>query len=114
MSHICPGYSEDLGMTGERASRDFRELTIITGRQVGGSLPHMLFDQMKIIDEPFGGGSNRLSGSNRCAQFSVSFRQCSRIVGKPPYDGINGGRRPRCDLRSCEALRVFAKPLDAE
>ena len=54
VGHIGPGDAEYLRMSGERSGRDFGQLTVITRRKIGGGLPHLFFDEIIVVDQPFG------------------------------------------------------------
>ena len=61
MRDIRPSHSEHARIAGERARDKFRELTIVTGRQVRADLTQLLLHEMVIVDQPLRRRRNRAS-----------------------------------------------------
>ena len=74
----------------------------------------MLLDKVKIIDQPFSCRGDRLIGRNRLAQLHIGVGKRCRIVAQAPDDRVDRDRTGSDGLRSCEALPVFTKAVDAE
>src|SRR5207237_4770715 len=63
----------------ERTVAEFRQLVIVTLRQVLANLAHLLFDDMKIVDQPFGGRRDDMLVANRFGQGFISSDQLASI-----------------------------------
>ncbi len=51
-----PGNAEHPRIAGERPVGEFRQLAVVTGRQVVANLADLFFDEVIVVQQPFGGG----------------------------------------------------------
>ena len=66
----------------KRAGFEFRKLALIFTRQILPNLAHLLFDDMKIINQPFGGRRKRIN-PRRIGQSAININQFVFIVFEP-------------------------------
>ena len=55
--------------------------------------PDLLFDQIEIIQQPFGGGCSPLAGKRRDRHGLAAARQYPGVLGQSLQQGVRGGVR---------------------
>ena len=67
----------------ERGTGEFGQFTVITSRQVLANLADLFFDDVKIIDQPFGSGRDYMLAANGLCQRLVSAEQLAAVFFQP-------------------------------
>ena len=83
MGDKCPGYFKDARISLERAFDEFRQLTVITGRQIVPDFANLFFRNVKIIDQPFGGGRYETLFFNDGGDDTISLKKRFVVVADP-------------------------------
>ena len=109
-----PGDAEHPGVTGERPSRELRELPVVTGRQVRVNLMDLLFHEMIIVDEPFRRGRYGATVVDRLYRGTICVEQRRSVVDESPRQKLPLGRSRRHDLRDRKTARMVLEALNAE
>jgi hypothetical protein len=93
---------------------EFGQLIIIARRQIAPDLADLFFDEMKIVEQPFGGRREGAPVARGIGNDSVGLGEDFCVLRKPPrYRPAGGGTRHDLLGRS-EALCMGLKTLDAE
>ena len=101
-------------MTGQGPFCQFWQLAVETGRQIGSGLPDLLFDQVIVVDQPFGGGRDGLAFSNSRADFPIGHQEGCGIVVEPVDDGVNPHRVIADELGFGQAAGVLLRTFRAK
>jgi hypothetical protein len=92
---------------------EFGKLVVVTLGEVFANFAELLFDNMKIINEPFGSRRDRTAAAYRFYESTISGNEFSAVVLEPgqqtgptllPNDSVFGGKN----------LRVLLETFDAE
>ena len=78
-----PGQTEDARISLEVSAGQFGELVIEAGRQIGFDLPDLFFNDMKIVEQPFGRRRDGPAALRRFGNDPVGLCQDPGIVRKP-------------------------------
>src|SRR5690606_17176514 len=114
MGNKGPCHAEHARITRKRTRGKLGQLTIKAGRQVLANLPHLLFDDVVVIEQPL---SSRLYTTA-----TLEFRRACAIGGQKSggvvvqafSQGLDA-LRPRCNrLRSGQAAGVLPEPFYTE
>ena len=70
-----PGHAEDARIAGEGPGRELRQLTVVARRQVGANFADLLFDDVVVVEQPFGGGRDGGTGGDRFGDVAIRFEQ---------------------------------------
>ncbi len=109
-----PRDPEDLWISGEVSVGEFRQLIIIARRQIAPDLADLLFDEMKIVEQPFGGRREGVPVARGIGNDSVGLGEDLCVLGKPPRYRPAGGGTGHNLLGCSQALCMGLKTLDAE
>ena len=109
-----PRYAEHPGIARERARRELGKLSVVSGRQVRADLVDLLFDEMIIVDQPFGCGRDGATLVDRLDGGTIGGEQNGPIVGETPRQKLSLGRSRRHDLRDRKTARMVLEAFDAE
>ena len=101
-------------ITGKIAFGQFWQFTIITLRQIFADFAQLFFDNMKIINQPFGGGRNRVFILNRFGERTISGNQDFPIVFQTRQKFRKKFRLISYFLLFGKRTRKLFKPFDAE
>src|SRR6185312_912160 len=110
----CPGQPEYTRISFERSVRQFGQLTIIARRQIAPNLMNLLVHEMKIVDEPIGGGSDGAFILNRHGDGGIGRAQHTVVLAKTLGQSPIRGRRWGDTLSDCQAFAMLLEPLDAK
>ena len=113
--HISPGHSVHPRISFQMAGNQFGKLAVETYGQVVSNLAELFFHDVKIVEEPFGGGRNALLELNRVGRGAVIFQQSPAVFQdarkqRPARTRI----RIHHFLRPRQAFGVLLQALDAE
>ena len=114
VGHERPGDAKDPRITREGASRQFGKLPVISGWQIVPDLANLRFDEVIIVEQPFGGGYDAAPAFEFCGTGAIGLEQYGRVVVEPALEGNDARRTRGHDLRGGKAFGVKFKPLDAE
>ncbi len=109
-----PGHTEHAGIACERPVGELRQLPVIAGGEIGADLADLLFDDMKIVDQPFGCGCDRVTGVDGFGDGPVCAEQHGFVVGKAAGQRVPSIRLCCHRLRNSEAPGVLFEALYAE
>ncbi len=107
VGHMGPDEPENPRVPGQWPFRELWQLPVKSRRKVRPGLPDLFFDEMIIVDQPFGGRRNSLAFGNSGAEFAVGRQQGRGIIVEPVDDGVDPGRVISDDLRFGQAARVL-------
>ena len=111
---IGPRDAEDARETFEVAGCEFREFAVKAGRKVVANFAELFFYNIKIIDQPFGGGDDGLLVLNRARDGAVIFQQDAAVFHDARNERAAFFASADDGLRGRQAFRVLLQPLDAE
>ena len=109
-----PGEAEHPRIARERPLGELRQLTIVAGRQVLADLADLRFDEMVVVEQPFGGRHDAPPGLDLRDAGAVGREQDGGVLAQPPAQRRNPGRPRGHGLRPREALGVLLQTIDAE
>ena len=109
-----PGEAEHARIADERAIDQLWQLAVIAAGQGGADFADLALDEVVVVDQPFGGGGDRLAGLDRRGDGAVGFEQGGGVVGEAAGQGVALVRSGRDDLRDGEGARVLLQPFEAE
>ena len=109
-----PGEAEHAGISCERAICQLRQLPIIAWRQSGADFADLPFDQIVIVDQPFGSRGNRAALIDCFGDRAVGVEQNGSIIGEPaargcPLTGFDVIGWAAARLRACSSSRSALK-----
>ncbi len=114
MSDKSPGHAKDPWIAGERSGGQLGQLPIVTRRKIVTNFSDLLFDEVVVVEQPFGGGRYGAPLSDRVGDGAIGFEQ-NRFVIPQPNGERAPGHRPRGDgLGRRKALGMLLKTLDTE
>src|ERR1700720_134504 len=114
MRDVGPGDSEDAWIAFERAVGELGQLAVEAARKVVANLANLLLDDMKVIDQPFGGGGYGALFANRGRGASIHVEQDSRVGAEARRDRASGAGAVGNALRNRERLAMLLETLDTE
>ena len=109
-----PGQAEHPRISRERPVGELRQLPIIAGRQGGADFANLPFDEVVVVDQPFGRRRDGAALVDRSGDRAVGVEQYGSVVGEPVGQRMTPGRLRRDRLRDREASRVLLQAFDAE
>ncbi|MNO61713.1 hypothetical protein D3C76_523680 [compost metagenome] len=109
-----PGQAEDARVAGERPLGQLRQLAVITGRQVLTDFADLLFDDVIVVQQPFGGGHYAATALQFGGARPVGRQQYLGVVPQACVQRQHIRRRGRDPLGESQALGMLLEPLDAE
>ena len=109
-----PGDAEHARISCERAICQLRQLPVIAWRQRRGDFSDLPFDEIVVVDQPFGSRGDRAALIDCFCNRAVGIEQNSAIVGEPAGQGIALGRSRRYRLRGRQASGVLLQAFGAE
>jgi hypothetical protein len=97
------------------------QFVVITLGQVFADFAELLFDDVKVIDQPFGGGRDRAPAAHRLGERAVGGDEQAPVLlqprQKPPaatppgIDSVFGCQRRRVLLQAFNAIQLFTNRL---
>ena len=84
---VGPSQSEHAGIADERAVREFRQLPIEAGRQILANLADLFFDEVIIIQQPFGRGCDRAAFADGGPDRPIGGEQNGLVVFQSCAEG---------------------------
>src|SRR5688572_183350 len=84
MRHVLPGQDVHPRQPAMLARRQLGQLTVIVAGQTGASLADLLLDQVEVVRQPLGGGSDGFAGANRRKHIVARGAQRLVVVVEPP------------------------------
>ena len=110
-----PGQAEHPRISGERSVGQLRQLPIVAGRQGGADFANLPFDEVIVVDQPFGRRRDGAALIDRAGDHAVGMRaDTAPLSASRPAKWMAPGRPRRDRLRDREASRVLFEALDAE
>ena len=111
---VSPRDAENARVPFQRAVDELGQLPVISARQIVANLSNLLFDDVKIVDQPLRRRRDRALLANSAGNVAIRLEQCPAVVAharrnRPAAPGIAGDA-----LRDGERLAMLFKPLDAE
>ena len=114
MGDESPGKTENSGVSSQMSFGEFRELGIVTGRQIVLDLPDLLFNDMEIVEQPLGGRGDRPAVAGGIGNDAVGLVQDFRILAEARQDRPAARGSLQDALRRGETVGVAFKALNAE
>src|SRR5712672_966340 len=114
MRDVGPGDSEDARITFKRAVGELGQLAVILARKVVANFANLLLDNMKVIDQPFGGGGYRTLFTNRGRGAAIDFEQDSGVGADPRRYRASRAGAVGDALRNRQRLAMQLETLDTE
>ncbi len=90
------------------------QLAVKPGRQIFADLANLLFDHVKVVEHPFGGGCDGAAFVYRARNRPVRGEQYLFVIAQARAERTPETRLARDGLCCREAARVLLQPLDAE
>ena len=109
-----PRNAENARVAFERAVGQFGELAIEIWGKVVMNFPHLLFNDVKVVEQPFGGGRDGAPCGHRARDAAVRLDEDFGIVFDPGEKPAPSGRLKRDPLGRREALGMLLQAFDAE
>src|SRR5207253_8489257 len=111
------GKSVNARIVFERTVGEFRQFVVVTLRQILANLAHLLFDYMKIVDQPFGGGRDDVLVADRLGErficgdqlasiFFQAWKQQTHAL-RSFSDFVLGGQRRGILFQPLDAVKLF-------
>src|SRR5260370_13005486 len=114
MSDEGPGNSEYTRIAGEWTVRQFGQLAVKCGRKIVPDLANLRLDDVKIVDQPLGGGSDWIVIVSRLRDGAIGVEQGLVVVSEPLGKRSADPRSLRDALRGRQALGMLLEALRAE
>ena len=121
MGHECPSDTEHAWVSLQMPGSQFWQFFIKSNRQVVTNFAKLLFDNVKVIDQPLRGGRDRMLFLNGLRSGAVIFQQDSAVFGYARdkratvvgigRDGLSGGKTFRVLLQTLNAEQFRANRL---
>ena len=106
MRHHRPGDAEDARKAFERTFGQLGQAAIIAGRQVVLDLADLFVDDVIIVEQPFGGGRDGLSGARRLHDAAIGLAQNLGVVAQTCRERAALGEVRRNALRRRQTCRM--------
>ena len=114
MRNKCPSDSKYARVPREWSIGKFWKLPIIPRRQVGTNFTNLLFDKVVIVDQPFGGGSDRAVLVGCPGDPAIRVAQRYRVVTESARQRMPSPRLRGDRLRNGKASCMLLNALNAE
>ena len=115
MCDIGPCKAKDAGVACKRPFRHLWQLAIVSGRQIIADLAQLLFNKVKVIQQPLCCRHNRLACLQRLRAGPVSVQQDIGVFPNTAAQFLHGQRRARRDsLCLSKTSGVMLKPFRAK
>ena len=114
MGDVAPSQSEHTGIADERAVRELRQLAVETRRQILANLADLLFDEVIIIQQPFGGRCDRSAFADRRPDRPIGGEQNGLVLFQSCAEGTPCRTPLRHPLGSRETGSMLLEALAAE
>ena len=92
---------------------EFRQLVVVTLRQILANLAHLLFDYMKIVDQPFGGRRDDVLFANRFGEGFISGDQLASVFFQARKQQAHALRSFSDFVLGSQRRGILLQPLDA-
>ena len=114
MRDVGPRDPENARISFQRAIGELGQLPVESARKVVANLANLLFDDMKVIDQPLRGGRDRAFLADCARDAAIRREQYSRVIAharrhRPSATGVG-----RDALRNRQRLAMLFQALDAE
>ena len=114
MRDVGPRDPEDARIPFQRAIGKLGQLPIETSRQVIANFANLLFDDMKVIDQPLGGRRDRAFLADCACDAAIRREQYSSVVAHARRHRPSAAGVGRDALRNRQRLAMLFQALDAE
>ena len=114
MRDVSPRDAENARVPFQRSVGELGQLPVISARQVVANLANLLFDDVKIVDQPLRRRRDRALLANGAGNVAIRLEQCPPVVAHARRNRPAAPRVAGDALRDGERLAVLFKPLDAE
>ena len=114
MGNKSPGQAEHARIAIEGPAGKLGQQPIESRREVLAHLADLIFDEVVVIDQPFGSGGDRAAVGHRRDDGAICREQGRLIVPEPHAERAAGRSAPGDLLCGREACRVLLETLDAE
>ena len=114
MRDVGPRDPEHARIAFQRTLGQLGQLPIEPARQVVADFANLLFDDVKIIDQPFGRRRDRALLADCPRDIPIGVKQYSPIVAHARRHRASASRPIGDALRNRQRLAMLLEPLDAE
>ena len=112
---IGPSQTQHPRIARKGAVDQFRQMSVIADRQIVFDLAQLLFDNVKVVQQPFGGGRDRLTGVQSLCTRPIGGKQGSGVVLDPAdQTGHSHRAPPRHSLSGGQGQGMMLQTLDPE
>ena len=96
------GHGVDACRAGELARGQLRKLSVVARWKVMADLTHLAFHQVEVVEQPLGGGRDRLAPPHVAGEEEIRATEHARVVGQAPQQprGTATWPGPPCFLRA--------------
>ena len=109
------GHGVDARIAGVLARGERRQLPVVGAGQVLADVPDFGRHEVEVVEQPLGGGRDRLSRADVVGQRAIRVAQHARVVGEPGKDVAGTAARARIEREARrERQRPLVEPLAAE
>src|ERR1700687_4351302 len=113
MTTKTPHKTEHARIAIEGPARQLGQQPIESRREVLAHLADLIFDEVVVVDQPFGSGGDRAAFSHGCDDGAIG-REQGRLIVPEPYAERGAGRSaPRDLLCGREACRMLLAAVGA-
>ncbi len=114
VGHERPRDSENARESLQMSFGELRQLSVEARRQVVVDLANLLLDDVKVVDEPFGGRRDRSFFADRVGDGPVRLEEDAGVFVDPWRDPPTASAAGGDPLRHGKAFRVLLETLDTE
>ncbi len=114
MRDVGPRDPEHARISFQRTLGELGELTVESARQVVANFANLLFDDVKIIDQPFRRRRDRTLLADRARDTPIGLEQHASVVAHPRRHRPAAPRAVRDALRDRQRLAMLFQSFDAE
>jgi hypothetical protein len=114
MGNKRPREAEHARVSGERTIGELGQLPVETARQIVSKLANLVFDDVKVVHQPFRRRCDRSLFTDRTRDGAVGGEKDATVAPQPPRQSAAPAALDRVSLCFSETLGVLFEALEAE